>query len=168
MEYLSLANYVNRLNSNDFIDITNQIYEVSHPITSYYPKHKEWYFNKQLPGVLKGTRNILFVKDQNKVIAVAFLKKDEEERKLCGIYVSEGYRGQGIARNLIKESLVYLETDKPFLTIPETKVKLFESFITKYNWNLTEIVNGIYTNNNREYCYNGIIEKELPKIKIHP
>lgn len=32
---------------------------------------------------------------------------------------------------------------------------MFEKIVTKYNWELTEIVDGIYNHGIREFCFNG-------------
>lgn len=56
-----------------------------------YPKHKEWYFHKQIPRIFTPSGEILFARseeDENKIIAMACLKKDEEEQKIYTLYVS--------------------------------------------------------------------------------
>ena len=49
----------------------------------------------------------------------------------------------------------FLETTKPLVTFTEDKLPMFEKIVTKYNWELTEIVDGIYNDGIREFCFNG-------------
>ena len=74
------------------------------------------------------------------------------------MYVKEEYRNKGIGTKLLIESMKYLDTTKPFITISESKLFMFNSYISKYKWETSEIVNNIY--NHKEYCFNGYITKK--------
>lgn len=93
----SLKNYIGVLNEDEFIKLSKQIYDITDFICEDYPKHKEWYFHKQIPRIFTPSGEILFARseeDENKIIAMACLKKDEEEQKICTLYVSDQCRGQ--------------------------------------------------------------------------
>lgn len=80
----SLKNYIGVLNEDEFIKLSKQIYDITDFICEDYPKHKEWYFHKQIPRIFTPSGEILFARseeDENKIIAMACLKKDEEEQK---------------------------------------------------------------------------------------
>lgn len=74
------------------------------------------------------------------------------------MYVKEEYRNKGIGTKLLIEAMKYLDTTKPFITISESKLFMFNSYISKYKWETSEIVNNIY--NHKEYCFNGYITKK--------
>ena len=82
----SLKNYVGNVTEEDFMILATKIYMITDFICDDYPKHKEWYFTKQLPATINGDeRNILFVRnpeDDNEIISMACLKRDEEETKM--------------------------------------------------------------------------------------
>ena len=170
MEIESLRDYLTIVDDEHFMVLANQIFMSSNFILAYYPNHIDWFYNKQLPGVISGTRDILFVQnDENEIIAVSCLKDEEDEKKICTLYVKEEYRNKGIGTALIEKSMDYLQTDKPFLTITESSLSSFVPIIYKYDWRLTEIVDGIYDINSKEYCYNGFLtkkEKPMQKEKI--
>lgn len=80
----SLKDYIGVLNEDDFIRLSKQIYDITDFICEDYPKHKEWYFHKQIPRIFTPNGEILFARseeDYNKIIAMACLKKDDEEQK---------------------------------------------------------------------------------------
>lgn len=70
---------------------------------------KSGIFNKQLPATINSDqRNILFARNpenENDIIAMACLKKDEEEQKICTLYVSDKCRGLGLGTAIIEESI---------------------------------------------------------------
>ena len=79
----SLKDYLGN-NNEEFLDLATRIYKITDFIYEDYPNHKNWYFSKQLPAITTDERNILFVRspeDENKILAMACLKKDEEEKK---------------------------------------------------------------------------------------
>ena len=101
-------------------------------------------YDRQIKGCLTSNRNIIFIKnEEGKIIALSCLKK-EEERKICTFFVSDEYRKQGLGSLSFEESMKFLETTKPLVTFTEDKLPMFEKIVTKYNWELTEIVDGIY------------------------
>lgn len=60
---------------------------------------------------------------------------------------------------MFEESMKFLETTKPLVTFTEDKLPMFEKIVSKYNWELTEIVDGIYNDGVRELCFNGQLSK---------
>lgn len=90
---------------------------------------------------------------------MACLKKDEEENKICTLYVSDKCRGLGIGTSIVEESMKWLETTKPLVTLADYKLEMFRPLISKYGWELTEIVSGLYNNRSEELCFNGTLTK---------
>jgi GNAT superfamily N-acetyltransferase len=159
MEYKveKLSDYI--YDKIEFENLANQIYYLTDHLTKDYPKHHRWYFTKHLPGVGTDKREILFVKNFNNVCAVAFLKKDEQEKKICTFYVAEHGRNIGIGRELMNASFDYLNTTTPMITMPSAKVPFFIHFIHSFDWKITQIIDGYYTVNVDEVVFNGILEK---------
>lgn len=159
----SLKNYVEIISKKELMELATKIYMITDFISVDYPKRKEWFFTKQLPDTINSDeRNILFVRspeDDNEIIAMACLKKDEEEKKICSLYVCDKYRGIGIGTALIEESMKWLGTSKPFITLANYKLEMFGSIINKYDWKLTEIVLDLYNDRTQELCFNGTLTK---------
>lgn len=163
----SLKNYIGILSEEAFMELSNQIYQINLDFNDY-PKHKEWYFKKQLPGIITGERDILFVRNpdnSNEIISVACLKRTCEERKFCMLYVCEKYRHQGIGTKIIEESMKWLGTTKPLITFADYKLEMFKPIIKKYDWQLVEVVEGMYNNHSKELCFNGMLSKQYTSEK---
>lgn len=159
----SLKDYIGVLNEDDFIRLSKQIYDITDFICKDYPKHKEWYFHKQIPRIFTPNGEILFARseeDYNKIIAMACLKKDDEEQKICTLYVSDQCRGQHLGTRMVEASMEFLGTTKPLITLADYKLPMFQPIIDKYDWELTEVVCGLYNGRAKELCFNGKLTKE--------
>lgn len=160
----SLKDYLDILDKEDFEKLSTKIYMITDFICEDYPKHKEWYFTKQLPETIStDARNILFVRNpenENEIVSIACLKKDEEEQKICTLFVSDKCRGLGIGSAIIEESMKWLGTTKPLITLVDYKLEMFRPIIEKYDWELTEIVSGLYNDRSQELCFNGTLTKD--------
>lgn len=160
----SIKNYLSDDKKEEFIRIISSIYKVTEHLNDTYPGYKEWFFEKQVKGCYTPNRNIIFIRtNTNEIVGFSCLKKDEEEKKICTLYVDLKYRNYGIGNLLFEESMKYLETTKPLATFTEDKLPIFEKIIEKYDWKLTEIVDGIYNKGVKELCYNGKLTKTHKK-----
>ncbi len=160
----SLKDYVGNTTKEEFMELATKIYMITDFICTDYPKHREWYFKKQLPATIDGEeRNILFVRNpenSEEIISMACLKKDAEEQKICTLYVSDKCRGLGIGTAIVEESMKWLGTTKPLVTLADYKLEMFRPLIKKYGWELTEIVSGLYNDRAKELCFNGTLTKD--------
>ncbi len=153
----SLKDYIGKISEEELRKLTTKIYNLTEFIGDDYLKYQEWFFNKQLPETLNSsTRNILFVQDNSKIIAVSCLKKDSKERKICTLYVTPSYRKKGIGSMMLIKAMEWLETTKPYITIRDYKLAMFKLFIQKYNWELTEVIQ--VNSKEKEFCYNGMLK----------
>lgn len=158
MKIDSIKNYLN--DKEKFDRIINEIYIISEHLSEEYPNYKKWFYEKQIKGCLSERRNIIFVKNDNdEIVGFSSLKKEIEEKKICTLYVKDGYRYMKISEILLKESFEYLETEKPLVTFSEDKLPLYEKIINKYNWQLFSKVNNKYKTGKVEYCFNGYLNK---------
>ena len=157
----SLKDYLGKT-TEEFIDLATAIYLITDSICEDYPNYKEWYFKKQLPAIASNERNILFVrnpKNINEIIAMSCLKNNNQEKKICTLYVSDKYRNLGIGTLILEESIKWLKTTKPLITLTDYKLELFLPIIKKYDWKLTEVIENFYNDETKELCYNGFLTK---------
>lgn len=156
----NIKNYLSEDKSQEFERIVNNIYLMTEHLNATYPGYKEWFFDKQVKGCYTPSRNIIFIKNENdSIVGISCLKKDDEERKICTLFVDPTYRKHGIGNILLEESIKFLETTKPLATLAEDKLSMFEKIIKKYDWKLTEIADDVYNKGAREFCFNGQLTK---------
>lgn len=68
----------------------------------------------------------------------------------------ENYRKKYISVKLLNLAFNYLGTTTPLISISEHKLPMFRHIISKYNWELTQILSDSYYGNSfREFVYNG-------------
>lgn len=147
-------------NYKKFSKLAHEAYIITDSLCREYPNYFEWYWTKELPRVLNNKGEIIICTINNNVVGVAFLKKDNTERKICTLLVIEKYRGKHIATKILEKSFEYLGTTKPLATIAEYKFPMYEKIIQKYNWKLTQkIGKGHYNNISGELVYNGKINE---------
>lgn len=143
-----------------FCQFAKSAYTITDYICKDYPNHFEWYWTKQVPRVFNGTGEIVICTAGTNVIGVAFLKKDEKERKICTFLVDEAYRGKHLATKILEKSFAYLGTTKPIISFADYKLPLFENIIRKYDWKLTQTMEkGYYNDSSFELVYNGELTK---------
>jgi len=53
----------------------------------------------------------------------------------------------------------WLGTTKPLITLADYKLEMFKPIINKYDWELTEIVSGLYNDRSQELCFNRTLTK---------
>lgn len=123
-------------------------------LDKYYLDFKCWFFNKVLPDIATGRRNILIKKSDDQIIAVAILKKHIEETKICTFRVIEDFQGNGVGTELMLESLNWLQCSKPLITVNEEHSTEFEGFLRKFDFQKTTTINGLYRPNKKEIIYN--------------
>lgn len=141
-----------------FSRVIAESYNITDWICGDYPKHHEHFWTKYVPGIFVGDRQIIACYVRNKISGVAILKKDSEETKLSTLYVSDKYRGKGVATAILEEAFKWLGTCKPLITIADYKVAMFKGLIEKYGWELTQVLeSGYYNDRSKEYVYNGKI-----------
>lgn len=157
IKIISASSLVNK-NHNVFGDVISKAYAVTDFICKDYPKHFTWYWEKTIPAVLKGTREVLVCTVNQKIAGVAFLKNEDGEQKVCTFLVLEEFRGKHIATKLLEKSFEFLGTTKPLISIADYKLSMFEGIIKKYGWEQTQILEeGYYNNTSRELVFNGKI-----------
>ena len=148
-----LSKYI--FDDENYNKLANRIYYVTDHLTKDYPHHYEWYYQTHLPGVRKGNREVFFVQLHDNICGAAFVKKTDDEKKICTFYIAEYARNMGIGRALMNKAFDYLDTKKPLITMPASKVQFFLHFMHRYDWKITEIKDSYYTRGHDEIVFNG-------------
>lgn len=123
-------------------------------LEQYYPGFESWYVNKVCPDIITNQRKILIRKLNGEIIAVAILKRSAEEKKICTFRVAESARRKGVGTELMRESLYWLQSNNPLITVNEENTPEFADFLSKFNFHKTGIFNGLYRPDKKEFIYN--------------
>ena len=140
--------------------LLNDVLILSLLVKDDYPDYKEWYLEKQVPGLYDGTRNIIIAHINDRIVGFISLKKTKEEKKICTFYVEKTFRKNKIGTILVEKAIEYLETEKPLITIPMDKLNQFIKIANKYNWEISDIKENLYRTTTPEVIVNGTIEEK--------
>lgn len=148
----------------------NEIYLFLHKLSFEYPKFTEWYNNLfSMDYELKEEREIIISQYDAQLAGIIILKKTKTENKICTLRVEKKYRNNGIARELIKKGIEWLEDEKPFVTCHSSKNRQYIGLFQYFGFQLSEKKFGYYGLFNLEYSYNGILPEKntlLNKITL--
>lgn len=137
------------------------------PLSEDYPDIVGWYVNKVVPGLRTGSRFLLPVHREGKLVAVGIAKNDGFERKICTVRVAPHHAGRGLGLRVFDGLLKWLDNDQPGLTVSATKLPAFERIFDWYGFRLTGVENGLYVPGRQEIGYNDAIStKENSQSKI--
>ena len=155
MEKLTLS----KLENSNFSKAVNEVYLLTNYNCKQYPDYYKWFYTKSIPRLFSKEGEIYFYLDGFIVVGLTVLKKTELERKICTLLINEEYRKKGYCQELLNSSFDYLETDKPLITIPKKRIEEFQSMITVYDWQESELSNEYFS---EEIIFNS---KQLTKTK---
>src|SRR5436190_8088055 len=91
-------------------------------LQTFYPQFGPWFWEKVVPGLGNGSRRILPVHAGEKLAGIAILKRIPEERKICTLWVAPFARKIGVGTHLLNDSLIWLECDKPLITVCQERL----------------------------------------------
>lgn len=130
------------------------------PLCLEYPRFMSWYNNLyNVDGSLKKEREIKLCFYERTIVGLAILKKDNHEKKICTLRVDKRFQRNGIGRNLIKQSIEWLEEEKPLITVRKSKAPQFDKLFTSFGFTLEESKPMYYSLFSAEQVFNG----ELPE-----
>ena len=121
----------------------------------YYPSFDMWYFQKVIPEIRSGKREILSEVRDGKIVAIAILKNTSQEKKICTVRVSEEFKNKGLGIRLFQKAFKILQTDKPFLTVSEEKLPDFQKIFDYFKFEQTAVLENYYREGKKEYIFNG-------------
>lgn len=133
------------------------IYFTLKELNTEYPYFADWYFNKVKNGIFYSNREIIFNITNDQIAAIAILKNETSEKKICTLRVSNNFQRLGFGKQIMAESFEILDTQFPLITVNSHKEYLFTHLFKYYNFRKTNVFDGIYRPYNSEITYNGIL-----------
>ncbi|QPB41678.1 GNAT family N-acetyltransferase [Rodentibacter haemolyticus] len=125
-----------------------------------YPDILSWY-KKVDQEIRKNPENReMFISLSNEsnafcISGLMILKNTRDEKKICTLRVGDKYQGQGMGSEFLDKAIEFLGTNTPLITVPEESDKLFSKIFSKYGFEKTEEISGLYREGKKEYIYNG-------------
>jgi hypothetical protein len=120
----------------------------------YYPEFEVWYYDKVLPEIISGERNLIVKQRGESIAGIAIVKFSE--CKLCTLKVLKEYRNVGYGIWLFEKAFEILKSEKPFLTVSEEIYPDFRRVFEYFGFRLTNIKIGLYRVGKCEYYFNEI------------
>lgn len=133
-----------------------------------YPNFWEWYRKKVLPDLTISRRQIYIAAPKNHancLAGVTILKDTPYQKKICTLYVSELYRGQGLGSSLLSHSISVLGVQQPLITVSDKHQAEFSSLFHRFGFHLFDSYFGYYRSGTFEHSYNSPIES-IPAKKV--
>ena len=130
---------------------------ISDSITPYYPNGAEWLSTK----VFGDDSNRLLLISQlpdGLVNGFSILKNEDSEKKVCTLFVSPAFRGNGLGNALLGRSLDLLECDKPLITVSDDLLLSFIPLFSHYGFENAESYADRYRDGHIEYSFNGVLK----------
>lgn len=131
------------------------------PLEETYPGFGNWYWNKVLPGLSAGTRKILRDGPLSAPRALAIVKREQDEAKICTVWIAPSGRGQGNGLRLMSEAIDWLQVDKPLITIPAERYDQFLPLMTRLRFEETARITSLYRAGVIEHIFNGRFRPSL-------
>ncbi len=154
INYYSLSKLLQE--GHDIESIINEILLVTISAKTTYPEYTKWFIEKHIPGIYLGTRDTIIAVHNNKIVGVSNIKRDKEN-KLCTVYFDPKYRKQKLGITLVDKSIELIGDSKPLITMPSSYLSQFKNIIKRYDWQLTDCIDGCYQEQTSELVFNGEI-----------
>lgn len=124
------------------------------PLSDDYPGIEDWYLTKVVPGLHLGTRHLLRIERDGRLVGLGIAKNEEDERKICTVRVAPEYANRGMGLRIFDGLLKWVDDDKPHLTVSDSKLPLFERIFDYYGFHLSSCCEGRYIPAACELGYN--------------
>ena len=156
INYYSLSKLVKE--GIDIESIINEILLTTISAKTTYPEYTKWFVEKHIPGIYLGTRDTIIAVHNNKIVGVSNIKRDKEN-KLCTVYFNPKYRKQRLGITLVDKSIELIGDSKPLITMPSSYLPQFKNIIKRYDWQLTDCIDGCYQEDTSELIFNGEVSQ---------
>lgn len=125
-----------------------------HALSGTYPGIETWFTQKVIPGLSRGTRHIVRVERDDKLVGVGIAKNEDGEQKLCTIRVHPSFQNRGIGIRIIDELLEWLNTEYPLVTVCEEHIGAFNKIFAHYGFVVTSVSMDLYRPGKAEFIFN--------------
>jgi hypothetical protein len=142
------------------VEISGEVFAKIAILKKSYPKLREWYFKKVVPGLFDGTRTFILELRDGQIAGVAILKDTVNEKKICTISVEDAFKSKGMGFRLFEKSMLLLKSDKPLASVSEDRVQDFEKIFQYFDYEFTSEYKGLYLPQKSEYSFNGVLCNE--------
>src|SRR5690348_4925580 len=126
-------------------------------LTRFYPGFELWFWSKVVPGLGQGSLRIFQMYVGKSLAAISILKRVPGEHKICTLWVAPFARRLGLGTHVLRNSLTWLECDKPLITVCEERFHELQPLLRKFGFTLEEISNSHYRPGRSEYAFNGLM-----------
>jgi predicted transcriptional regulator/GNAT superfamily N-acetyltransferase len=138
----------------------DEVFElVSRELSKLYPHFESWYYEKVCSTfrLVGEERTLIVCEKDEKILGVCITKKSiqDNECKICTIYVSPEYRRQHIGTLLVETAIEILGQKLPeiFMTVPEELLSVYEQFLTPIGFKWNSWLEDCYRIGKREYIF---------------
>lgn len=148
----------------------NKLTSFLHDLVDEYPEHERW-IRGAIRQILSGEeREAILLIDKNcNIGAAAIVKRNLTEKKICTFRVAGPCQRQGYGTLLMSICIDYLQTDKPIITVSDTRIEEYKKLFNYYGFKCEQTYYGKYKPTISEYCFNGVLTPEtilVPKQSI--
>ena len=119
------------------------------PVSHLYPDFESWLNFIFVRQMGEGKRRVIVAHDGNNVYGCSLLKITPEESKICTFYVHPDARGQNLADDLMRNSLVFFNK-KPIISASEERTEELQPLLKKYGFEIYASVLGMYQPDRKE------------------
>ena len=127
-------------------------------LRDFYPTFDSWISDRVLPGLHSGDRSILVEYRKGELAALAVLKDDGAEKKLCCLRVLPGFEDRhGLGVRLFEKSFDQLGTQTPLLSVAEERMHQYERIFNHFGFKKEGEYSGLYRESRKEYSFNGLL-----------
>ena len=131
-----------------------QILSMTQSVSNTYPERAKWFKEKFLPGLMKKERMYIVAQDDDDTLAgCVLIKKTEEEKKICTLFVAPKFRRQGLGKQLIEQTLKELG-DHPLITVSGRNLPQLSNLLEQCGFHLSAAKKGVYNPEDTEYYFN--------------
>jgi len=99
--------------------------------------------------------------EEGKLAGCVLIKKTEEEKKICTLFVHPDYRKQGLGGKLMEQTLSELG-EHPLITVSDRNIAQLAPLLRKKGFHLSAVKKGAYRPEDTEYYFN---DKKADAIK---
>ncbi len=124
------------------------------PISREYPGIENWFRSKVVPGLKNGSRHLVRVHREGRLVALGIGKKELGENKICTVRVAPDFIGRGLGLRIFGSLMDWMGSDQPLATVSEDRLPEFEQIFSYFGFRLTSTANGLYRPGKTEYLFN--------------